>query len=177
MRVLLGDQRAYLEGLLTQEALELHHLVHPSQVGPLDVPTGQRLATVWTGLRHVVPVDRYVGVLLLLRVDPLDDAVVDEVGPPELPDPQVFQVLACEDRPAIGQYQERPPHAAFVAIEDNLVHGAVEAYVHLVAQEARASPLPHLTDESPGVLMEADQVSVDVDAGQLGLLALYLLRA
>src|SRR5207253_9062233 len=57
-----------------------------------------------------------------------------------------------------------------------LAHVLVEADVDFVAEEPRPPPLADLADEELRVFMEADEVSVDVDPRELGLLPLHLFR-
>ncbi len=173
--VLLGEQGRDFEGLAAKLALEIDHIDGEPEVDPLDIPPGERLAAVGAHLGDVVGVDGDVGVLFLLRVQPLDDAVVDEVGPPQLPDSQVLQVLAAQHGLPVGEHEKRSPHASLVTVDDDLVHPAIEANVDLVAQQPRPPPLPNLLGQPLGVLMETNEVSVDVDTGKVRLLAPYLL--
>ncbi len=172
--VSLLQQALRLETLLAGTALELDVAVLAPDVGPLRVVAGERAVAVGTVRGDVVGVDGDVRVLLLLGVDPLHDAVVDEVSPPHLPEAQVLQILAGEDRAAVLQHQKRAAHAPLVAVDDNLVHGSVEADVHLVAEEARPPPLPDFAHEGLRLFVQAHQVPVHVDPGHLRLLPLHL---
>src|SRR2546426_431912 len=174
--VLFRDRRFHREGLVAMRAQELGLVVAAPHVRPRDVVPAQRVLAFLAPARDVVRIDRDERVFLLFRVDPLNDPVPDEVGEPKAAHLQFVDVLSGEDDVAILHDEQRSPDPALVAVDDDLPHVLVQADIDLVAQEARSATLPDLGHEHLRVLVESDEVSVDVHTGELGLLALDLLR-
>src|SRR6059036_3633718 len=172
--VLLRDRGLDLERLVAVRALEFRFLVAAPHVRPRDVVPAQRMLALLAPARDVVRVDRDERVFLLFRVDPLDDPVPDEVGEPEAAHLQLVDVLSREDDVSILHDEQRASDAALVAVDDDLTHVLVVADVDFVAQEPGAATFADLGHEVSRILVEADKVSVDVDAGELGLLAFDL---
>ena len=99
---------------------------------------------------QVVGLDEDERVLLLFGVDPLDDALAEQVVPadPVLADP--LDVLPGEDEPAVLDDEQGPSEAALIAVDDDLSHLLVPADVDLVGQKAAAPALPDVVDELGG---------------------------
>src|SRR3989441_537519 len=173
--VLLRDRGLDLERLVAVRALEFRFLVAAPHVRPRDIVPAQRMLALLAAARDVVGVDRDERVFLLFGVDPLDNSVPDEVGEPEAAHLQLVDVFSREDDVAVLDDEQRASDAALVAVDDDLAHVLVIADVDFVAQEAGAATFADLGHEVPRVLVEPDEVSVDVDAGELGLLAFDLL--
>src|SRR5947208_1667099 len=176
MRVVLRDHRFHAERFVTVDALEFRVVVPAPHVHPGDVVPAEGMFALLAAARDVVGIEGDEGVLFLLRVDPFHDPVPDEVGEPEAAHLELVDVFSGEDDVAILDDQQRPPDAALVAVDDDLAHVLVQADVDLVAEEPRPPPLADLADEELRVLVEADEVSVDVDPRELGLLPLHLFR-
>src|SRR5438876_2913366 len=141
-----------------------------------DVVPAEGMLALLAAARDVVGIEGDEGVLFLLRVDPFHDPVPDEVGEPEAAHLELVDVFSREDDVAFLDDQQRPPDAALVAVEDHLAPVLAQADVAPGAEEPRPPPLADLADEELRVLVEADEVSVDVDPRELGLLPLQLLR-
>src|SRR5205823_4733344 len=177
MGVGLRDRGLHAEILVAVGAFELRVLVPAPHVRPRDVVPAQGMLALLAPAGDVVRIEGDERVLFLLRVDPFHDPVPDEIREAEAPHLQLVDVLAGEHDVAFLHDQQGSSDAALVAVDDDFAHVLVEAQVHLVAQESRPPPFADLGDEEFRVLVEADKVSVHVDAGELGLLALDLLRA
>src|SRR2546422_492429 len=172
--VLFRDRRFDRERLVAVRAQELGLVVAAPHVRPRDVVPAQRVLALLAPARDVVRIDHDERVFLLFRVDPLDDPVPDEVGEPEAAHLQLVDVPSREDDVAVLHDEQRASDAALVAVDDDLTHVLVVADVDFVAQEPGAATFADLGHEVSRILVEADEVSIDVDAGELGLLAFDL---
>src|SRR5213592_747606 len=173
--VFLRDRRLHRERLMAMRALELRILVAAPHVHPGDVVPAQRVLAFLAPARHVVWIQGDERIFLLFGVDPLDDAVPDEVGESEAAHLQLVDVLPGKDDVAFLDDEQRAPDAPLVAVDDDLTHVLVVPHVDLVTQETGPATLADLGHEVLRVLVEPDEVSVHVDPRELGLLALHLL--
>src|SRR5437899_3030411 len=174
--VFLRNRGLHRERLVPVRALELRVFVPTPHVHPGDVVPTQRVFALLAAAGDIVRIQRDEGVFFLFGIDPLDDAVPDQVGKPEAAHLQLLDVFSREHDVAVLDDQERTTDPAFVAVDDDLAHVLIVPDIHFVAQEPRSPSFPDLGDEHLRVLVEADQVAVHVDAGDLGLLALHLFR-
>src|SRR3990170_736061 len=177
MRRLSGDMRLHAERLVALLALELDLVLLRAHVHPRHVVPAQGTLALLAAARDVVGVDRDVRVLFLLRVDPLDNAVPDQVGEAGAPETKVLEVLLRQGEVALLRDEEGPADAAFVAVDDDLPHVLVVSDVDLMAEQAAPPPLPDLGDEHVRVLVEPDEVAVHVPPRVRRLLTFHLLRA
>ena len=136
-----------------------------SDVHPVDVHGGQRTTATGTSLGNVVGLDEDGCVLLLLGIDPLDDALAEEVGPADLVVAHSLDVLPGECEPSVLDDEQGPPETALVGVDDDLAHLLIVTDVDLVGGESASPALPDLVDEPDCIGVDSDEVSVDVDTG------------
>ena len=116
----------------------------------------------------VVGLDRDECVLFLLRIDPLDDSLAEQVVPSDLSVADAFDVLPGKDGPSVLDDEEGASETSLVGVDDDLVHLWVIVDVDLVGQESAPSLLTDVGDELEGVSVASLEVSVDVDTGSSG---------
>ena len=134
-----------------------------SGVHPIGVHGGQRVVAAGASPGDVVRIDEDECILFLLCIDPLDDSLAEQVVPPDLALADTLDVLPGDGEPSVLDDEQGPPEPSLIAVDDDLLHLLVVADVDLVGDETASPALPDLGHELPGVGMDTDEISVDVD--------------
>ena len=134
-------------------------------VHPVGVHGGQGVVAAGAPLGGVVGVHKNQGVLFLLCVEPLDDALAEQVVPFDLALADALDVPPRNHEPAVLDDEQGPSETSLVAVDDDLSHLLVVADVDLVGDETAPPALPDLVDQLVGVGVDSHEVPVHVDTG------------